>query len=144
MLEFDDIEYSALSVLDLYVVVRLNLLLHMYNIYVGNKNITTLYLNAFFILAIFTIFLFWKEMVVGNFVFSKQFLQILIFWYICNTQILCWIIFLIFIILLSEQIPIGSMVYRWNQLDTSWQRFLIATYFKTLVWLTKHLIILSC
>lgn len=48
MLEFDDIEYSALSVLDLYVVVRLNLLLHMYNIYVGNKDITTLYLNAFF------------------------------------------------------------------------------------------------
>lgn len=79
MLEFDDIEYSALSVLDLYVVVRLNLLLHMYNIYVGNKNITTLYLNAFFILAIFTIFLFWKEMVVGNLVFSKQFLQILIY-----------------------------------------------------------------
>lgn len=38
MLEFDDIEYSALSDLDLYVVVWLNLLLHMYNIYVGNKD----------------------------------------------------------------------------------------------------------
>lgn len=56
MLEFDDIEYSALSDLDLYVVVWLNLLLHMYNIYVGNKDITTLYLNAFFILPIYLFF----------------------------------------------------------------------------------------
>lgn len=56
MLEFDDIEYSALSDLDLYVVVWLNLLLHMYNIYVGNKDITTLYLNAFFILLIYLYF----------------------------------------------------------------------------------------
>lgn len=56
MLEFDDIEYSALSDLDLYVVVWLNLLLHMYNIYVGNKDITTLYLNAFFILPIYLYF----------------------------------------------------------------------------------------
>lgn len=87
MLEFDDIEYSALSVLDLYVVVRLNLLLHMYNIYVGNKDITTLYLNAFFILAIFTIFLFREEVVAGNLVFLKQFSQTLIFWNIYNTQI---------------------------------------------------------
>lgn len=62
MLEFDDIEYSALSDLDLYVVVRLNLLLHMYNIYVGNKDITTLYLNAFFILPIYLFFFSLKWM----------------------------------------------------------------------------------